>query len=101
MHFTIAGFVSIPFMTAYMAQGQWNLGYVTCQLWLCTDYLMSNASVLNLLLISFDRYFSVTRPLYYRPRRTARKALTMIFCTYVISVSLILISTLIKSILCS
>ncbi|KAI1727147.1 7 transmembrane receptor (rhodopsin family) domain-containing protein [Ditylenchus destructor] len=46
---------------------------------------MSNASVLNLLLISFDRYFSVTRPLTYRPRRTTRKALIMIAGTYILS----------------
>lgn len=72
-------------MTYYTATGYWGIGYVACQFWLCIDYLMSNASVLNLLLISFDRYFSVTRPLTYRPRRTTRKALIMIACTYVIS----------------
>lgn len=54
-------------------------------MWLSIDYLMSNASVLNLLLISFDRYFSVTRPLTYRPRRTRRKALLMMTSTYVVS----------------
>lgn len=88
------GAISIPFLTIYivqvsvhtdrqrdrettavrmMVQGEWRLGYATCQFWLSTDYLMSNASVYNLLLISFDRYFSVTRPLTYRPRRTTRK----------------------------
>lgn len=65
----ISGLVSIPFMTYYMAAGtRWGIGYGMCQFWLCLDYMMSNASVLNLLLISFDRYFSVTRPLTYRPR---------------------------------
>ena len=39
----------------YYTIGGWHLGYATCQFWLCVDYLMSNASVLNLLLISFDR----------------------------------------------
>ena len=63
--FTI-GLISIPFMTLYVASGGWTLGYDLCQFWLCVDYLMSNASVYNLLLISFDRYFSVTRPLTYR-----------------------------------
>lgn len=61
--------VSIPLMTYYVAADtKWGIGYVMCQFWLCLDYFMSNASVLNLLLISFDRYFSVTRPLTYRPR---------------------------------
>ncbi len=35
------------------ASGTW-----LARFWLCIDYLMSNASVLNLLLISLDRYFS-------------------------------------------
>ncbi|KAK6024450.1 7 transmembrane receptor, partial [Ostertagia ostertagi] len=75
-------------LTYYTAMQTWGIGYTMCQFWLCVDYLMSNASVLNLLLISFDRYFSVTRPLSYRPRRTTRKALIMIACTYIISVIL-------------
>ncbi|KAF8386796.1 gar-3 [Pristionchus pacificus] len=79
------GFISIPLMTYYLSRGKWDIGYIACQFWLCLDYLMSNASVLNLLLISFDRFFSVTRPLSYRPRRTTRKALIMISCTYIIS----------------
>uniref|UniRef100_A0A915PXV7 G-protein coupled receptors family 1 profile domain-containing protein n=1 Tax=Setaria digitata TaxID=48799 RepID=A0A915PXV7_9BILA len=66
----------------------WGLGYAMCQFWLCLDYMMSNASVLNLLLISFDRYFSVTRPLTYRPRRTAKKAFMMIASTYIASAML-------------
>ncbi|VDK47743.1 unnamed protein product [Anisakis simplex] len=83
------GIVSIPLMTYYMAvDTHWGIGYTMCQFWLCLDYFMSNASVLNLLLISFDRYFSVTRPLTYRPRRTAKKALTMIASTYIISLIL-------------
>ncbi|GMR58583.1 hypothetical protein PMAYCL1PPCAC_28778 [Pristionchus mayeri] len=79
------GCISIPLMTYYLSRGRWDIGYIACQFWLCLDYLMSNASVLNLLLISFDRFFSVTRPLSYRPRRTTRKALIMISCTYIIS----------------
>ncbi|KIH43889.1 7 transmembrane receptor, partial [Ancylostoma duodenale] len=82
------GMISIPLWTYYTAMRSWGIGYTMCQFWLCVDYLMSNASVLNLLLISFDRYFSVTRPLSYRPRRTTRKALIMIACTYIISVIL-------------
>lgn len=43
-------------MTYYIARRSWGIGYTMCQFWLCIDYLMSNASVLNLLLISFE-YF--------------------------------------------
>nr|CAD2137295.1 unnamed protein product [Meloidogyne enterolobii] len=82
------GLISIPLMTLYTANETWTFGYSLCQFWLCIDYLMCNASALNLLLISFDRYFSVTRPLTYRPKRTTRKALIMISCTYTISLLL-------------
>ena len=42
-------------------------------------------SVLNLLVISFDRYLSVTRPLTYRARRTTQRAALMIFFAWAIS----------------
>ncbi|KAK3609703.1 hypothetical protein CHS0354_017557, partial [Potamilus streckersoni] len=49
---------------------------------------MSNASVANLLIISFDRYLSVTRPLTYRVNRTPKKAAIMIGCAWTISIIL-------------
>jgi len=49
------------------------------------DYTISNASVANLLVISFDRYMSVTRPLTYRVRRTRRRAAAMIAGAWVVS----------------
>uniref|UniRef100_A0A0K0EL21 G_PROTEIN_RECEP_F1_2 domain-containing protein n=1 Tax=Strongyloides stercoralis TaxID=6248 RepID=A0A0K0EL21_STRER len=79
------GLISIPLMTYYIANKVWDIGYTMCQFWLCVDYAMSNASVLNLLVISFDRYFSVTKPLTYRPMRTTRKALLAIASTYLFS----------------
>uniref|UniRef100_A0A183C1N7 G_PROTEIN_RECEP_F1_2 domain-containing protein n=1 Tax=Globodera pallida TaxID=36090 RepID=A0A183C1N7_GLOPA len=82
------GIISIPLMTLYTVTQSWNFGYTLCQFWLCIDYLMCNASALNLLLISFDRYFSVTRPLSYRPKRTTRKALAMIAASYLLSLLL-------------
>ena len=79
------GFISIPIFTAYFINGKWLLGPIICDLWLCIDYTMSNASVANLLLISFDRYFSITRPLTYRAKRTAKKATVMIAIGWLVS----------------
>lgn len=72
------GLISMPLFTVYTVLGYWPLGPYVCDTWLALDYLASNASVLNLLIISFDRYFSVTRPLTYRARRTTLKAAIMI-----------------------
>ncbi|XP_022257491.1 muscarinic acetylcholine receptor DM1-like [Limulus polyphemus] len=82
------GLVSMPLFTMYTLLGFWPLGSMICDTWLAFDYLNSNASVLNLLIISFDRYFSVTRPLTYRARRTTKRAAFMIACAWVISLVL-------------
>lgn len=82
------GLISMPLYTMYILEQAWRLGPLVCDTWLALDYLMSNASVLNLLIISFDRYFSVTRPLTYRARRTTKRAAFMIACAWVISLIL-------------
>ena len=69
----VIGFVSMPLATMYFLTEKWLLGAYICDLWLCIDYTVSNASAVNLLLISFDRYFSITRPLTYRANRTTKK----------------------------
>ncbi len=79
------GLISIPMYTAYFVTEKWLLGPFACDLWLSIDYTMSNASVANLILISFDRYFSVTRPLTYRAKRTSKKAIIWIASGWLIS----------------
>jgi len=85
--FTI-GAISMPLYTIYLVLGYWPLGPIFCDIWLSLDYTMSNASVANLLVISFDRYMSVTRPLTYRVRRTRRRAAAMIAGAWVVSILL-------------
>uniref|UniRef100_A0A3P8UPA5 Muscarinic acetylcholine receptor n=1 Tax=Cynoglossus semilaevis TaxID=244447 RepID=A0A3P8UPA5_CYNSE len=79
------GTLSMNFYTTYIVMDQWTLGPVVCDLWLAIDYVASNASVMNLLVISFDRFFSVTRPLTYRVKRTTKRAMTMIGLAWSVS----------------
>uniref|UniRef100_A0A8D2KUK3 Muscarinic acetylcholine receptor n=2 Tax=Varanus komodoensis TaxID=61221 RepID=A0A8D2KUK3_VARKO len=81
----IIGAISMNLYTTYIVMGRWVMGSLACDLWLALDYVASNASVMNLLVISFDRYFSVTRPLTYRAKRTPRRAAVMIGMAWLIS----------------
>uniref|UniRef100_A0A8D2J022 Muscarinic acetylcholine receptor n=2 Tax=Varanus komodoensis TaxID=61221 RepID=A0A8D2J022_VARKO len=81
----IIGIISMNLFTTYIIMDRWALGNLACDLWLSIDYVASNASVMNLLVISFDRYFSITRPLTYRAKRTTKRAGVMIGLAWVVS----------------
>lgn len=56
-----AGGFCIPVYIPYVLTGEWRLGRGLCKLWLVVDYMLCTASVFNIVLISFDRFLSVTR----------------------------------------
>jgi hypothetical protein len=82
--FTIGCF-SMPIFFAFFEKDRWPFDSFLCDVWLSVDYTMSNASVANLLLICFDRYFSITRPLTYRSNRTPKRVSLMIAGGWVVS----------------
>uniref|UniRef100_A0A672SLK9 Histamine H3 receptor-like n=1 Tax=Sinocyclocheilus grahami TaxID=75366 RepID=A0A672SLK9_SINGR len=57
----LVGAFCIPVYMPYILTGRWMLGRGLCKLWLVMDYLLCTASVFNIVLISYDRFLSVTR----------------------------------------
>ncbi|XP_048472458.1 muscarinic acetylcholine receptor M2-like [Rhincodon typus] len=80
----IVAVVCMNLYTIYNAFGYWPMGPVVCDLWLALDHVVNNASSMNLVVISFDRYFCVTKPLSYPTKRTPQMALMMITAAWVL-----------------
>lgn len=57
----LPGGFCIPLYIPYILTDEWKLGKGLCKLWLVVDYLVCTASGFNIVLISFDRFISVTR----------------------------------------
>jgi hypothetical protein len=61
----IVGCFVMPLATVYAITEIWTMTLPICQIWLGADYTASTASILNLLTLSLDRYWSITSPLKY------------------------------------
>ncbi|XP_029577705.1 histamine H3 receptor isoform X3 [Salmo trutta] len=62
----LVGGFCIPVYIPYVITGEWRLGRGLCKIWLVVDYTLCTASVFNIVLISFDRFISVTQAVSYR-----------------------------------
>uniref|UniRef100_A0A8C7YXW0 5-hydroxytryptamine (serotonin) receptor 6 n=1 Tax=Oryzias sinensis TaxID=183150 RepID=A0A8C7YXW0_9TELE len=58
--------------------GAWVLWPSFCPVWLCFDVMCCSASILNLCVISLDRYLFIISPLSYKQRMTAPRALMLV-----------------------
>ncbi|XP_040289833.1 histamine H3 receptor-like [Bufo bufo] len=63
------GAFCIPVSASYILTGKWTLGDVLCKVWLVADNLMCTASVFNIVLISYDRFISITMAVVYRSQQ--------------------------------
>ena len=51
-------------------------------IWITMDYFFTTASIMNLVLLNLDRFWSITSPIKYIRQRTRRRALLLISCVW-------------------
>ncbi|XP_078067984.1 D(1B) dopamine receptor [Mustelus asterias] len=57
-----------------------------CKVWVAFDIMCSTASILNLCVISLDRYWAISSPFRYERKMSRRLALLMIALTWALSI---------------
>lgn len=77
--------VVMTFAMANDIQQEWLFGGVFCRIWISLDVMCSTASILNLCVISFDRFKHIQNAMYYDTWMTTNKALTFIACVWFLS----------------
>ncbi|XP_070541562.1 5-hydroxytryptamine receptor 1F-like [Ptychodera flava] len=68
----------MPLALVNEISGSWSLGPATCDMWIAFDVMACTSSILNLCMISVDRYLAITRPLKYATKRTPKLMAAMI-----------------------
>lgn len=70
--------VVMPFGLYQSIESRWQLGRLLCNVYVVSDVTSCTASILNLCIISIDRYLAITRPLTYCVKRTTRLMMILI-----------------------
>uniref|UniRef100_A0A8C9SP33 5-hydroxytryptamine receptor 7 n=1 Tax=Scleropages formosus TaxID=113540 RepID=A0A8C9SP33_SCLFO len=70
--------------------GEWLFGKVFCNVFIAMDVMCCTASIMNLCLISVDRYLGITRPLTYPVRQNGKLMAQMVFTVWLLSASITL-----------
>ncbi|KAM9311654.1 histamine H2 receptor [Gastrophryne carolinensis] len=61
----LLGILVLPFSALNLLHQEWPFGSTFCNIYTSLDVMLCTASILNLFMISLDRYYGVTAPLRY------------------------------------
>ncbi|XP_052771864.1 dopamine receptor 1-like isoform X1 [Mya arenaria] len=78
----------MTFATVNDITGKWMLGPIYCKIWISSDIMGSTASILNLCVISLDRYIHIRDPLKYTRLMNWKKVVIAITLVWTISIIL-------------
>ncbi|XP_042521444.1 histamine H2 receptor [Dipodomys spectabilis] len=88
----LLGLLVLPFSAVHQLSCRWSFGSIFCNIYTSLDVMLCTASILNLFMISLDRYCAVTDPLRYNVLVTPiRVAISLVFI-WVISITLSFLS---------
>lgn len=82
----LVGLVVMPFSAIYeVLENKWLFTTDWCDVWRSLDVLFSTASILNLCVISLDRYWAITDPFTYPTRMSRKRAAILIAIVWICS----------------
>ncbi|XP_008253719.1 histamine H2 receptor-like [Oryctolagus cuniculus] len=88
----LLGLPVLPFLAIYQLSCRWSFGKVFCNIYISLDVMLCTASILNLFMISIDRYCAVTDPLRYPVLVTPGRVTISLVSIWVISITLSFLS---------
>lgn len=81
----LLGLIIMPFSLANEMMGYWIFGQWWCDVHSAVDVLLCTSSIMNLCLISLDRYWSITHAIEYLRKRTPERVVIMIAIVWLLS----------------
>ncbi|XP_045140571.1 histamine H2 receptor [Echinops telfairi] len=88
----LLGLLVLPFSAMYQLSSTWRFGQIFCNIYTSLDVMLCTASILNLFMISLDRYCAVTDPLRYPVLVTPVRVAISLVLIWVISITLSFLS---------
>jgi hypothetical protein len=82
---TMIGMLIMPFSLSSELMGYWMFGKMWCDVHAAMDVLLCTSSIMNICLISLDRFWSITRAIDYLHARTPVRVTIMIVSVWILS----------------
>ncbi|XP_038062087.1 muscarinic acetylcholine receptor M3-like [Patiria miniata] len=88
----LVGLLVVPFyaLDVHVSE-QWHEHIPAHSVWVTLDFLMTSSSILNLVLLNLDRFWSITSPMKYMRQRTKRRALILIALVWGLALALTIV----------
>ncbi|CAJ0597211.1 unnamed protein product [Cylicocyclus nassatus] len=81
----VVGLIVTPLGAYSTVAGEWRFGITLCDIWISVDVIVCTASILHLVAIALDRYWSVT-DISYVQNRTPKRIVIMLAIIWMTSV---------------